>query len=291
MAQGRCVDEIRAVGLEAVALATTLLQRARRTDPVAGTWEAADLHWWWRRPRASDDVEQVFWLDAEGPVAAVVTTAWNDTWQCDQLHVPGATPGVEVVWDRAHALLTERAVGRVEVPVREDAAELRTLVEAAGLVVGETDSVAWIDVADRPAVRPLPDGFVLVDRVQRAGTPHHMRERNGEEVGDRLAVSTLYDPALDLAVETTDGRLAGYVLFWFDPVTRCGLVEPVRVEDEFQRRGLATTILTHGLDRLANRGAERVKIGFGTEAAGAVYTGVGFVPTSRDVWYVGRFDG
>ncbi len=55
--------EVRAAGFEALSLATELLQRARRADPLAGVWEAADIQWWWRRPRGSDDVEKVFWFD------------------------------------------------------------------------------------------------------------------------------------------------------------------------------------------------------------------------------------
>jgi GNAT superfamily N-acetyltransferase len=89
-------------------------------------------------------------------------------------------------------------------------------------------------------------------------------------------------------VEAIDGRVAGYSLYWFDPVTRVGLVEPVRVEEEYQRRGLARAMLTAGINRLATRGAQRVKIGFGTEAAGALYQGVGFQPTSTATWYEGR---
>src|SRR5438132_10648646 len=75
---------------------------------------------------------------------------------------------------------------------------------------------------------------------------------------------SLYDPALDVAVETADGEAAGYALFWFDPVTKVGLVEPMRVEHAYQRRGLARAMLTAGLDRLANRGATRVKVGYST---------------------------
>jgi hypothetical protein len=56
-----------------------------------------------------------------------------------------------------------------------------------------------------------------------------MRGRNGPGVAERLRSCSLYDPALDLAVETVDGRAAGYSLYWYDSVTRVGLVEPMRV--------------------------------------------------------------
>ena len=85
------VREVRAAGLEALMLATELLQRARRADPQAGLWEAADVQWWWRRPRRSDDVEKLFWIDDEGPVAGVLLTSWtDDAWQCDPVVVPRA---------------------------------------------------------------------------------------------------------------------------------------------------------------------------------------------------------
>ena len=123
--------------------------------------------------------------------------------------------------------------------------------------------------------------FVLVDRTQAAG-PHPMRHRNGEEVEARLRQCSLYDPELDLAVETADGEVAGYALFWFDPVTKVGLVEPMRVEDAYQRRGLARAMLTAGLDRLARRGARRLKVGYVTDAARDLYVGAGFRVTATE---------
>ncbi len=89
-------------------------------------------------------------------------------------------------------------------------------------------------------------------------------------------------------LETADGQTAGYSLYRFDPVTKVGLVEPVRVEDEYARLGLARAMLTAGIDRLAQRGAQRIKIGYGSEEASARYQGVGFRPTSADTWYEGR---
>ena len=82
-------------------------------------------------------------------------------------------------------------------------------------------------------------------------------------------------------MQTVDGRVAGYSLYRFDPATRVGLVEPVRVEDEYARLGLARAMLTVGIDRLARGGAQRIKMGFESEAVAALYQGVG-VPTYLD---------
>lgn len=280
-------SEVRAAGLEALMLATALLQRARRADPQAGLWEAADVQWWWRRPRRSDEVEKLFWIDDEGPVAGVLLTSWtDDDWQCDPVVVPGAAdiePGI--VWRRALEHAAQHAANGFDVPVGDDDGAFQELARRSGLTAGHQDSTAWMDAADRPAVPALPEGFVLIDRTQRRDAPHPMRHRNGVGVAQRLGQCPLYDPGLDLAVETAEGRVAGYSLYWFDPATTVGLVEPVRVEDEFQRRGLARAMLSAGIDRLVTRGARRVKVSYETEAAAALYQGAGFRRTSTTTWY------
>jgi len=188
--------EIRVAGREALTLVTELLQRVRRTDPQAGLWEAADLQWLWRKPRESDDIDQLFWLDDHGPVAGVFLSSWTGAaWQCDPIVVPHVSgPDPEVVWERALDHAAVHAGTGLEVPVRDDDPVFTTLAERSGLVVGERSSVAWMDVSD--------------------------------------------------------------------PVTKVGLVEPVRVEEAFQRQGLAKAMLTAGLERLATQGAHRAKIGF-----------------------------
>ena len=276
-----------AKGRAAVALATELLQRARNADPVGGVWEAGDVQWWSRTPRASDAVELPFWSDADGPVAGVLLTEWQTGWQCDVLSVRGVRPPVDELWVQATELLDAHARGvRVEVSVDPADAALAEVVLAAGFIPDDTDSTGWLDVADRQQVRMLPDGFRLVDRSLRPDVPHWMRGRSGEAVAARLLDCSLYDPTLDLAVEAPDDRIAGYSLYWADPVSGTGLVEPVRVEDEFSRRGLAGATLTAGIDRLAARGVRRVKVSWGSEGAGALYRSVGFVPVADPtVWY------
>jgi len=272
------VREVRASGRDALALVTELLQRSRLADPNAGLWEAADLQWWWRKPRRSDDAPQLFWLDADGPVAAVVFTDWGGHWGCDPLLVPGAgSISIAEVWPRAVAEVEELALGDVRVLAREDDSELRELLVSDGFAPSDDRSgIAWLDADARPPVAPPPAGFAIVDRASGPPRPHPLRRRNGDEVEARLRQCSLYDPRLDLTVETDDGTVAGYALFWLDPVTKVGLVEPMRVEDAYQRRGLARALLTEGLERLARGGARRLKVGYATEPARALYTGAGF---------------
>lgn len=278
------VKEVRARGFDRLRLATSLLQRARLADPLTGMWEAADVQWWWRTPRRSDEVEQLFWLDDEGPVAGVLLTSTaDDSWQCDPVFVPGLGLEPDVVWDRALEQAEHVSTGFV-VPVSDDSIYVQA-ARRSGLSPDYRDSTGWLDATDRPAVSAPADGFTLVDRTQRLDVPHHMRHRNGHSVQQRLEQCSLYDPGLDLAVKTAEGRVAGYSLYWFDPRTKVGLVEPVRVEGEFQRRGLASAMLTAGIDRLVARGAERVKISYGSQAAAGTYQGVGFRPTSTATWY------
>lgn len=275
----------RAIGLKALELATELLQRARLADPLEGVWEAADMQWSWRKPRRSDEAEKLFWLDDEGPVAGVLLTTANDeSWQCDPVVVPHAGVDLDVVWQRAIAHATAYSP-KFAVPINDDDHSLRQLALDSGFTADESDSTAWLDTRQLPQARQLDDGFVLIDRTQRASAPHPMQGRVGEGVAQRLAECSLYDPELDLAVETSSGEVAGVSLYWFDPVTKLGLVEPMRVEDAYQRKGLARAMLCAGIHRLAERGAERIKVSYQTEIAGALYLGIGFGAVSTTTWY------
>jgi predicted N-acetyltransferase YhbS len=268
-------------GLGRLNATTTVLQRARLADPLGGMWEAADVQWWWRQPRATDELLLPVWFDEDGPVAAAGLTAWGDTWQADVVAVPSRVDADEV-W----AATLEGASGHLgkalQVLMCGNCTVLAELAIQSGFAMtDELSGTTWMDADRRPPITRV-DGFVLVDRVTRADRPHPMIRRNGELVQSRLRECSLYDPTLDLAVEDADGRVAGYALFWFDQTTLVGLLEPMRVEDEYHRRGLARMLLTNGLDRLARKGALRLKVGFETDAARNLYVGAGFVQTSID---------
>jgi ribosomal protein S18 acetylase RimI-like enzyme len=266
------------VGTERLELATRLLQRVRLADATAGVWEAADVQWWSRTPRRSDDFAMPFWLDDHGPVAAVLLTDWNTAWGLDVLRVRDKGPDIDDIWGEARSLMAAASHEECETLVREDDDELVSRLVAAGFEPGSRAWEAWMNAGAQPRVVEPPDGYRLVDRAENRPRPHPMVARSGQDVEERLRRCSLYDPALDLTIQAADGSFAGYALFWADPVTSVGLLEPMRVEDAHARRGLARAMLTNGLDRLVKRGMARLKVGFETEAARALYVGAGFRP-------------
>lgn len=277
-------------GLDYLEMATRLLQRARGAHPTAGLWEAADLQWWWRSPRPSDRVEQCFWVDGAGqPEAAVVFTAWRTSWACDLLVVPGLeAQRVPAAWAEARRRMDALGLERVDVMARDDDALLAELATAAGFVdSGARGGTTWMDAADRPAVPPLPPGYRLTDRAARGDRPHHMIPRATPDIAARLAQTSLYRPDLDLLVEAPGGEPAAYGIFWHDPATGVGFVEPMRTLEPHQGRGLARYVLAAGLERLAQAGSTRLRVNYevGNAAAERLYFGAGFALESTNKIY------
>jgi GNAT superfamily N-acetyltransferase len=280
-------------GVPYLALATTLLQRMRLARPTGGIWEAADVQWWWREQRRTDQDGQLFWLDERGdPLAAAIRTDFGHSVQCDVLVLPDDRDLARTAWRAAidRAAIGRAASGRgasgraasgrggarAEFPLRPDDAAGVTELAAAGFSPAQGPGViaCWLDAARRPTVPPLPAGYRLLSRADAPDRPHPMIARNGPDVAERLSGCSLYRPELDLMVEAPDGVAAGYGLFWADPITRVGLVEPMRTEDEHRHRGIASHILAAGLDRLAAHGCRRLRVSNDL----AIYLRAGFQP-------------
>jgi predicted N-acetyltransferase YhbS len=248
-------------GLPYLQLATALLQRARIADATGGIWEAADVQWWSRRASHTDQHDQVFWLDDDGaPTAGVLRTDWATSVQLDVVSLPGRGHDTAAAW--REALRQGAAESSVELAVRADDGTGIQAVTAAGYRPEHGPGVvsSWLDWADRPAIPILAPGFSLLSRADVPDGPHPLAPRNGDEVADRLLRCSLYQPALDLRVQAPDGSVAGYAVFWADPVTKVGLVEPMRTEQPFEGLGIASHLLATGLDRLAGLGCTRLKV-------------------------------
>jgi GNAT superfamily N-acetyltransferase len=283
------------IGVHYLEEVTALLQRVRSTHPTAGLYEAADLQWSWRTPRSTDNVPQLFWFDHLGrPEAAVIATDLGDRIALDPIVMPDTTPDwVAHVMERGLAHAGQSGFGAVGLEVDRADAVLREILVGHGFQI-EGDGVveAWLAADARPAISPLHEDYRLSRRLDTVPRPHHLVHRNGPDVETRLRQASLYRPDLDLVVLDRRDRVAAYGLFWFDSETATGLVEPMRTEDENQRRGLGRHLLTVGVDLLAEAGATRIKICFEPDNPSArnLYLSVGFEPVKQTVVFSRRSD-
>ncbi len=288
-------------GRERLEVMTRVLQRARMADPVGGVWEAADLQWWWRRWRPTDELWVPVWSDERGPCAALSVMdclgrshadragpsdgpgpgPGGAQWQVDLFVVP-ETIDLHEVWSALVEMLEQHRPALTEIAVHEDDRDLIGRLTAGGFTpFGDPSPIVWMDSANRPPVLEPPDGFRIVDRASQPTGQHPM----GSDVEARLHECSLYDPKLDLAMIAPDARVAGYGLFWADLLTGVGMLEPMRVKDGYQRRGLARALLTSGLDRLAQAGVRRVKVTFAGYAGRDLHTSGAFTATgSARMW-------
>jgi GNAT superfamily N-acetyltransferase len=294
----RPLREEHRVGLEYLEDVTALLQRIRSTHPTAGLYEAADFQWWWRTPRSTDNVPQLFWFDHLGrPEAAVIATDWGDRMALDPIVMPDATPDwVAHVIERGLAHASELGFEAIGLEVDRADSVMQGVLVGHGFAADEGGLVeTWLAADTRPQISPLPEEYRLSSRLDTIQHPHHMLngERHHPDVEARLRRTSLYRPDLDLVVHHNSGSVAAYGLFWYDPATATGLVEPMRTEDDHQRRGLARHILTTGIDLLANAGAERIKICYqpDNQASSNLYLSVGFEPDRQTIVYSRRNSG
>lgn len=264
-------------GLEYLAAATHLLQRIRMEGAFAGLYEAADVQWWWREDDAAIPDRQVFWFDAqEVAVACLSRFDAGDEWLNAFMALPSAQPAVEA------QVLPEvvAAISGMSKPstmtVREDDRRFQAALTAAGFLLGD-HVLVQAELVREPAQPNLPPGFQLTSRVGER-RPHHMIRRNGHDVARKLGECSLYRADLDLCVRDPSGTVAAYALFWMDPVTQVGLLEPMRTEAEYQRKGLATYLIAAGVARLRELGAESIRVSYdaANRAAANLYHRAGF---------------
>ncbi len=290
-------------GLAYLDAVTALLQRIRRAHPTKGLYQAAEVQFWWSVPRPTDDLEQLFWFDDLGrPAAAVTVTDFGDgsslVYEDPILAVlvmPDATPDwVAHVVERGLAHAAGHGIGNVELEIDREDEVMRGVFLGHGFTLrGDAVVECWLDADSRPEISPLHAGYRLLNRNETMGRPHHLVRPERPDVEERLRQTSLYRPDLDLVVLDRDESPAAYGLFWYDPVTATGVVEPMRTLDDHQRRGLARHILTTGIDLLAKAGAERISIGYEPDnpASGHLYRSVGFVPHKRTEVFAGRTGG
>lgn len=269
---------VRVEGLGYLDALTALCRRVRLAAPAACAWEGADVQWWWRTARPTDLDGQVVFLDGDGvPEAAVVRTAFPTFCQLDVIVAADArTVDGDEVADVAVERATSWTQGPLEAFADVGTPAARALAGAGFAGSGEVVD-AWLDPTRRPRAAALPEGFELHARVDDAVREHHLVRRNASDVATRLAECSLYDAALDLFVTSPTGEVCAYGLFWADPATGVGLVEPMRTEEGFEHRGIASFVLATGLELLVSRGCTRLKV----SSDGPLYAKAGFEAGAR----------
>ena len=282
-----------ACGSDLLGSTTALLQRVRSEDAVHGVWEVADLQWWWRRARPTDAWDMPIWVDDAGPVAAVVATDWEHAVAIDAFVLPSRGDLLPEVWEAAMAVLENHHDATFEVMVDDRDGDSVARLEAAGFhPLPETGVSAWVDAGDlRRLDAELPAGYRITSRATlRESMPHHFSATNGANVEARLQETSLYRDELDLVVVTDTDDVAAYALFWIDPATGVGFVEPVGTVEGHRRRGLARALLGAGLVALVDTGATRLKVNYNDANAAAkrLYLRVGFEPTMWTSLWVRR---
>lgn len=273
-------------GHQYLATVTDLLQRIRLEGTFAGIYEAADVQWWWREDDAADPERQVFWFDPHDvAVACLLRYDAGDAWHNTFVALPSAWRAIEyqVLPEVVAAITDPTKVSTVT--VREDDHRFQSALTAAGFSLSD-DCLVLTELVKEPPQAVLPAGFQLTTRVGET-RPHHLARRNGDDIARKLGECSLYRADLDLCVRDAAGTVAAYALFWMDPVTRVGLLEPMRTEVEYQRMGLASYLIVAGVARLRALGAESIRVAYAAanQAAANLYHRAGFEDRFRELDY------
>jgi mycothiol synthase len=128
-------------------------------------------------------------------------------------------------------------------------------------------------------VRSLGDVSELPSRSWASWKAFHPDEPDEKYDSDwswylSIQSAPLYRRDLDLVAIAPDGEVAAFNTVWYDDVTRCGCYEPVGTRPEYQRIGLARSLLCEGMRRLKKLGATQAMTTGGTPRANALYQSV-----------------
>ncbi|WP_066939663.1 GNAT family N-acetyltransferase [Microtetraspora fusca] len=148
------------------------------------------------------------------------------------------------------------------------------------------DHVNERDLSGQVAEPRLPAGFVVRGaRPDDAAGLAEARNNSFEEswTGDLYRSAVMekpgYDPAREIVVESPEGRIAAFTVYWTDDRNGIGHFEPVGTHRDFQRRGLARAAMLYAIRRMAADGMTAVTVNHNAEntPAALLYASLGFV--------------
>jgi GNAT superfamily N-acetyltransferase len=276
------------------------MQEVARAGRLAATpnamWHPGDLAWWFGYPPDGIEEATTIWRDGGGRAIGWVNI--DPHYGADMCVTPddaGRHVEPEIV-----AFVEERTEGPVTLLSRDDDHVRIALLEARGYRAGAAKYQMFAQRLDGPIAAPAPpEGFRLLDELteewvaERAECHHRAFDpsRMTAERYHHLRRAADYDPTLDVAMVSPDGRLVAYVMVWADEGCGEAQFEPVGTRPAFWRRGLGGIVVREALRRAAARGLPRAAVNCSASDARnlAFYGSCGFTPvTAMRAYVLGR---
>jgi ribosomal protein S18 acetylase RimI-like enzyme len=147
------------------------------------------------------------------------------------------------------------------------------------------DYVNERDLTDPIAEPRVPDGFVvrsarMDDADQLAVARNHSfgEDWTGDLYRSAVMEKPGYDPGREIVVESPEGRIAAFSVYWIDERNKFGHFEPVGTHRDFQRLGLARAAMLYAMRQMAALGMRSVTVNHNAEnvAALKLYESIGF---------------
>lgn len=273
---------------------TDLLIRIRAEEPLGGPWDAADLQWWSRSGHYDDPERLRFWStpDAALSVCALFPTvrrsiAFTCLWTRAARDV-ALKAILPTVVSRVQRIASECRLA-VDIEVLDGDIEWRQFLECRGFKLTTGGSTqATVRASDAVRQARISTELAIFDDTQRPyNDPHPLERRSSADIRQRLLACSLYRPALDLSVRTAEGEVVAYCICWADPTNRFAMLEPMRTERAWQRRGLGTALIAEQARRLLGLGIQDLKVNYATDnpAAWRLYARSRFVVRFRRLMY------
>ena len=254
---------------------TAFLSEINRHPRFVADYYAGDFIWRsFRAPEASSRESIALWEDASGQIAGIgffdAPAELSYTIHPGLAGTPDEVEGVMdlIAWAEA---LSEN--GRKDgstplgVTVRTDQDAIqRGLSERGYRPAGDPTYAGNFRPLDDPIAAPdLPASFEIVAMTDEADLLDRVEihrevwapSKFTRETYSMLRSAPMYRQDLDLAMRAPDGRYASYLIGWWDPAAKSGLLEPVGARSSYRRLGLTKALIQETLRRFQELGADR----------------------------------
>lgn len=272
------------------------LRKCREIEPAGDYEHVGDLLWSMRNP--SFDAKENICILSEGRRMVGYCIIDGSSFRF------GTAPGADSSSDRAllHWAMVKSGASRsihkiISTQVLETNSERMRLLAEKGF----DQNVSYFTKMERNTGtgvegRSLPDGFSFIDGPDSNMVDEYVRMHKAAwgkgstytaEVHAHVTRLPGYRRELNPTIITNDGRVAGSCICWIDRLNRLGEIEPLQVDPDFRRLGLAKSLVVEALRRMKRFGMDSALVYNASvnEAAGRLYATAGFRPNGRVLLY------